>query len=77
MVGQQVMQSILQMTFYMGCQGRKGRELKYMSPFEQFITSLARNDEGYESIFSEQLKTLAEKDDLVLALSGSETQLIS
>ena len=34
------------------------------------ITCLA-NDEGYESIFSEQLKTLAEKGDLVLALSGS------
>lgn len=34
------------------------------------ITCLA-NDEGYEHIFSEQLKTLANKNDLALALSGS------
>ena len=34
------------------------------------ITCLA-NDEGYENIFSEQLKTLANKDDQLLAFSGS------
>lgn len=35
-----------------------------------FITALA-NDEGYESIFEQQLRNLAEKGDLLVAISGS------
>lgn len=35
-----------------------------------WITALA-NDIGYEHIFSEQLKNLVQKDDLVIAISGS------
>ena len=38
------------------------------------ITCLA-NDEGYENIFSEQLKTLANQDDQLLAFSGSGNSL--
>ncbi len=34
------------------------------------LTCLA-NDEGYESVFSEQLKTLADNNDMLLAFSGS------
>lgn len=35
-----------------------------------FITALA-NDEGYESIFEQQLRNLADKGDLLVAISGS------
>jgi D-sedoheptulose 7-phosphate isomerase len=35
-----------------------------------FITALA-NDEGYESIFEQQLRNLAAADDLLVAISGS------
>lgn len=35
-----------------------------------FITALS-NDDGYEVVFEEQLKTFSKKDDLVIAISGS------
>ena len=35
-----------------------------------FITALA-NDEGYESIFEQQLRNLARRGDLLVAISGS------
>ena len=40
------------------------------------ITCLA-NDEGYDQIFVRQLSNLANHDDLVIALSGVETQKTS
>ena len=58
--------------FLYGVSKKTGGGLKVMalSANSAVITCLA-NDVGYDNIFSEQLAVLAEKDDLLIVLSGS------
>jgi D-sedoheptulose 7-phosphate isomerase len=50
--------------------GRGGLRVHALTANQAIVTCLA-NDTSYEKIFSEQLKVLARKDDILLALSGS------
>lgn len=49
---------------------QKGINAESLTANSSVITCLA-NDEGYESIFTEQLKTKANKKDVLIAFSGS------
>ena len=55
-----------------GTIARRGKRLKVMALTDNvaLITAWA-NDKAYEEIFAEQLESLVEKEDVVLAISGS------
>ena len=53
-----------------GKKNKKGLKIESLVSNNAVLTCLA-NDEGYENIFSEQLKVKGNKDDLLIVLSGS------
>jgi D-sedoheptulose 7-phosphate isomerase len=55
-----------------GCSYKKAKKFKIFCLNDNIPTILAySNDVNYECIFEEQLKNILEKDDLVIAISGS------